>query len=450
MTIIPKGETVLKNVMFYILSLIGLTVSVNCFAAIYENIYLLIPALIVFPAVNALAGMFTVKTDSVRLRVCHHGGIILTLFAASAVISTAFHIYLGFVVIPDNAFVFVMSLLYFITLEAILFWNGIISTYLTSVQLGIRQRVVGVICGFLPIANVIALYFIIKTVLEEVRFETEKEALDKSRKEQRLCETKYPLLLVHGVFFRDRKYFNYWGRIPRELEINGAKIFYGNHQSASSVQYSGQEIAERIKTLVKETGCEKLNIIAHSKGGLDCRWGLEQLDAAPYVASLTTVSSPHRGSNFADYLLTKSSAEVQNKAADMYNAALHKFGDSNPDFLSAVNGLTSEACEKMNEISKPIEGVFCQSVGSVMPRASGGRFPLNFSYMISNSFPGENDGLVNEGSFQWGEKYTLLRPACGRGISHGDMIDLNRENIKGFDVREFYVQLVNGLKERGL
>ena len=36
-----------------------------------------------------------------------------------------------------------------------------------------------------------------------------------------------------------------------------------------------------------------------------------------------------------------------------------------------------------------------------------------------------------------------------RGISHGDMIDLNRENIAEFDVREFYVQLVNMLKVHG-
>lgn len=30
------------------------------------------------------------------------------------------------------------------------------------------------------------------------------------------------------------------------------------------------------------------------------------------------------------------------------------------------------------------------------------------------------------------------------------MIDLNRVNIPGFDVREFYVELVSGLKSRGL
>jgi triacylglycerol lipase len=29
------------------------------------------------------------------------------------------------------------------------------------------------------------------------------------------------------------------------------------------------------------------------------------------------------------------------------------------------------------------------------------------------------------------------------------MIDLNRENLKGLDIREFYVQLVSDLRERG-
>ena len=30
-----------------------------------------------------------------------------------------------------------------------------------------------------------------------------------------------------------------------------------------------------------------------------------------------------------------------------------------------------------------------------------------------------------------------------------DMVDLNREDINGFDVREFYVDLVNELKQKG-
>ena len=52
-------------------------------------------------------------------------------------------------------------------------------------------------------------------------------------------------------------------------------------------------------------------------------------------------------------------------------------------------------------------------------------------------------------SFPWGAFYQYLMVDGKRGISHGDMIDLNRENIPGFDVREFFVELVHRLKNQG-
>ena len=64
-------------------------------------------------------------------------------------------------------------------------------------------------------------------------------------------------------------------------------------------------------------------------------------------------------------------------------------------------------------------------------------------------FDGPNDGLVGEKSFAWGQKYEFITTAGTRGISHADMIDLNKENIPGFDVREFFVQVVADLKNRG-
>lgn len=93
--------------------------------------------------------------------------------------------------------------------------------------------------------------------------------------------------------------------------------------------------------------------------------------------------------------------------------------------------------------------MYYQSVGSKLNRASGGRFPLNFSHRLVEVFDGPNDGLVAETSFPWGETFQMLTVEGKRGISHGDMIDLNREDIPGFDVREFYVELVKGLKSRG-
>lgn len=436
--------------LFITLYALVFCVVANSFILLADNILWLLFVIPAFLFINIFAGLRSAKTKNKRLNTCCHGAVLLTVFACSSIISTFFHIWLSFRTIPDNFMTFIWSALLCILLESILFWNGIICVYVTSVQLGIKLRIVGGLCGIIPIVNLILLGIIITTVLREVSFEADKEQLNLKRSSEQICKTKYPILLVHGVFFRDTKYINYWGRIPNALETNGAKLFYGNHQSASSVSDSAKELTERIRLIVEETGCEKVNIIAHSKGGLDCRYAIANLGADKYVASLTTINTPHRGCLFADYLLSKIPVGVKNTIANGYNTTLKKLGDKNPDFLASVNDLTSDFCTKLDSQTPVPNGVFCQSVGSRINRASGGKFPLNFSYHLVKYFDGPNDGLVSESSFRWGEKYTFLAPKGKRGISHGDMVDLNRENIPGFDVREFYVQLVNDLRVRGL
>ena len=170
---------------------------------------------------------------------------------------------------------------------------------------------------------------------------------------------------------------------------------------------------------------------------------------APYVASLTTINTPHRGCEFADYLLGKIPEKQQQTVANAYNSALKKLGDTNPDFIAAVTDLTASACEKLNRELPDPQGVYIQSTGSCMKKPSGGRFPLNTTNAFVKHFDGENDGLVGYDSFKWGSNFIYLKPQGRRGISHGDVIDLNRENIDTFDVREFYVDLVSDLKRRG-
>lgn len=404
----------------------------------------------VFIFLNILAGTCAVTTGSRRLRICHHGAVLLCVFACSTVLTVAVHLALAAVLISQDIMALVGSAVYATVLLFILFWNGILCVYLTSVQLGVALRVLGVLCGWIPLVNVVLLGIIIKTVFAEVAFETQKEAVNREREAQQVCRTRYPLLLVHGVFFRDSHFLNYWGRIPAELEKNGATVYYGEHHSAASVADCAAELTARIRDIVARTGCEKVNIIAHSKGGLDCRYALRYLEAAPFAASLTTINTPHRGCLYADYLLHVIPRAVQQKVAAVYNTTLKKLGDTSPDFLAAVGDLTDEACVGRDADMGVPDGVFCQSVGSVMPKAQSGQFPLNMSYHLVRAFSGDNDGLVSEPSFGFGERYTLLTPSGKRGISHGDMVDLNRQNIEGFDVREFYVTLVQDLKERGL
>lgn len=422
----------------------------NCFCLLWQKPLLLAAALPTLLIPNLLAGFFRKKIPTKRLRCCNHGLECLYIFTVAAVCSVIAQLALLTQIDNIGWKLWILSAVWALVANAILFWNGIVFVYCTSTQLGLKHRVIGIICGPIPIVHLFALHHIIRIVRRELRIETEKAALNQSRQHLQICKTKYPILMVHGVFFRDNRAFNYWGRIPKQLAQNGATIFYGEHQSALSIADSAEELAARITSIVEKEGCGKVNIIAHSKGGLDCRYAIAHCGIAPYVASLTTINTPHQGCGFAEYLLEKVPQNVCDRIAATYNHAATVMGDTTPDFMAAVKDLTAARCQEiMRELYLPAD-IYTQSVGSMLKGSTSGKFPLNFSQPLVKYFDGPNDGLVAATSFQWGENYQFVVPKGNRGISHGDMIDLNREDIDEFDVREFYVQLVNKLREKGL
>lgn len=432
-----------------LLSLVLIFVA-NSFLLVREQplwLLLIVPLLL---AVHLLSGVLSRGVYGRRLKLCYHGGCLLGIFAASLLPSIAWHVLLSVKLLPSDWRTLLWSALYCVVVEALVFWHGVLCVYLTSAQMGIRRRVLCAVAGMIPLVNLVALGVILSVVFREVRFETEKALLNESRAAQRVCATKYPILLVHGVFFRDSRLFNYWGRIPSELKKNGARVFYGEHDSARPVAESAAELLDRIEWIVKKTGCEKVNVIAHSKGGLDTRYAIAHLGAAPYIASLTTVNTPHNGCIFADYLLKNLPRRLVDRVTGAYNAIAEKAGDECPDFLAAVTDLTAPVCVERNKAMPTPDGILCRSVGTKLNGAMSGRFPLNFSYHLVKHFDGPNDGLVSLDCFPWGEEYTLLTVKGRRGISHCDIVDMNRENLPEFDVREFYVGLVSDLKERGL
>ena len=436
----------LPNIIYFIL----ISILLNSYMLIKRSPYSLIWIIPLFVLLNLLAGMRPRGTKKLRIRVCNHGAVLLTLFTLSLIPSLIWHILLAIHTLPGAYTDLLFSALFCILASTLLFCNGILCVYCTSSQMGIKWRVIGALCGMIPILNLIVLANIIRVAANEVAFEIQKERVARDPVLATACSTKYPIILVHGIFFRDNTLFNYWGRIPQTLKLYGATIYYGQHQSALTVKESARELTARIKLIVERSGCEKVNIIAHSKGGLDCRYAISELGLAPYVASLTTINTPHRGCIFAEELLYKTPEKIKNSVASAYNATLRELGDETPDFLAAVSDLTASACKERNEkLTCPAE-IYTQSVGSVMSHARKGQFPLNVTYRYVKGFDGENDGLVGEASFAWGEKYTLLRTNGKRGISHADIIDLTRRTLSDFDVLAFYTDLVRDLCQRGL
>ncbi|WP_100065801.1 esterase/lipase family protein [Miniphocaeibacter massiliensis] len=356
-------------------------------------------------------------------------------------------IYSNFNLIPPITRAFwVIQLVVSILLILGMIINSLFRLYVSSLQLGIKKRVLFIIFWWIPVVNIYFWIDVFKTTFSEFKVEKEKFYLNESRKNLEICSTKYPILLVHGVFFRDSNYFNYWGRIPKELEKNGAKIFYGDQESAGSIEDCGKQVAKRINEIVEQTGCEKVNIIAHSKGGLDSRYAISNCGVASKVATLTTINTPHYGCDYVDYLFEKVPSKIINKIAKTYNFTLKKVGDKNPDFITAITNLTKSYIEEFNKSNPNSSDVYYQSFGSIIEKLKKDKrkkFPLNLSFLFIKFFNKSNDGLVSLDSMKW-NNFTFVDET---GLSHADMIDLFRENIDDFDIREFYVKLVSDLKE---
>lgn len=326
--------------------------------------------------------------------------------------------------------------------------NGFWRICFTSSQLGLGLRVLMFFFWWIVPINLILFVKWCSTVRRELYYERNRYLLDSTRTENAVCQTRYPVVMVHGIFFRDWQFLNYWGRVPQALKKNGAVVYYGRQQSALSIADSAAEVKAEIERVLKESGAEKVNVVAHSKGGLDTRYAISKLDMADKIASLTTINTPHRGCLFVDALLDSLPNPLIRFTAARYNALFCKLGDDAPDFLAGIKDLTASACAAFNENVPDSPEVYYQSSMSKMSSAKSAGFPLNLGYLLNKKYEGENDGLVSVSSAIYGH-YLGLVSAGSRGISHGDMIDLTHENIQGFDVAEFYVQIFAGLKEKG-
>lgn len=328
---------------------------------------------------------------------------------------------------------------------------GALLVFFGSKQLSATQRVVVICLCWWPVVNLANFFVAWPTGTREIKTLNMRSERNRLRQSQQVCATRYPLLLVHGIFFRDWEKLGYWGRIPDELTANGATIYYGYQQSSASVEECAQELKNRILEIINRSGCEKVNIIAHSKGGLDSRYAISCLGMDKYVASLTTVNTPHQGCRFARKALDNVPEGVVLKVSKSYNKLYSMLGDDHPDFFSGVSELTSDFCASLNSKMPNCPGVLYQSIGSKMATARSAPFPLNLGFKIVEAADGdgENDGLVSVGSMPWGD-FTMIEPVGKKGISHADVIDLMRRDIKGFDVGEMYVGLVAQLRAQGL
>ena len=254
------------------------------------------------------------------------------------------------------------------------------------------------------------------------------------------CRTRYPLLLIHGLNCRDDWIFPYWGRVADVLREHGATVYLSGQDAWGSVPGNARALLSRGEAILAETGSEKLNLIAHSKGGLEARYLVSTLGFAPKAASLTTICTPHHGSKAAaEWLGRKRVCGFVGRRLEGFWRAR---GDRDPDFWAAAAALTPEAMARFNQENPDSPLVYYQSWGARLD--SPGWDPMDRLQLWLTRADAPTDGLVSPESAVWGRWRGTLE-----GVSHQDGVGGRRRTRPGFDPGEFYVRLVRELAELG-
>lgn len=254
------------------------------------------------------------------------------------------------------------------------------------------------------------------------------------------CRTRYPLLLIHGLNCRDDWIFSYWGRMADILREHGATVYLSGQDAWGSVPGNARALLSRGEAILAETGSEKLNLIAHSKGGLEARYLVSTLGFAPKAASLTTICTPHHGSKAAaEWLGRKRVCGFVGRRLEGFWRAR---GDRDPDFWAAAAALTPEAMARFNQENPDSPLVYYQSWGARLD--SPGWDPMDRLQLWLTRADAPTDGLVSPESAVWGRWRGALE-----GVSHQDGVGGRRRTRPGFDPGEFYVRLVRELAELG-
>jgi triacylglycerol lipase len=127
-------------------------------------------------------------------------------------------------------------------------------------------------------------------------------ALPQSASAAGYTQTKYPIVLVHGLFgFDSVGPVDYFYGIASALRSGGATVYVTQVSAANSTEVRGEQLLVQVKQILAATGAAKVNLIGHSHGGPTARYVASV--RPDLVASVSSVGGVNKGSKVADVLI---------------------------------------------------------------------------------------------------------------------------------------------------
>ncbi len=290
----------------------------------------------------------------------------------------------------------------------------------------------------------------------------------------------YPIVLAHGFFgfddFAGAGFVDYFHGVKAHLATRGEPlVFTPEVDPFNDSTTRGAQLAEKIESILAETGHEKVNIVGHSQGGLDAR-----VVASLYperVASVITLQTPHHGTPVADIVLKLVADPALQDLLDLLvqlaGQALYDEVGAETSLAAALRELSEEGAATFNATYLDRPGIYYASIAGRSDHHDGGsdcavndapkliaswggeRDPIEPLLSVSEAIldgglgdPYPNDGLVRVRDARWGRFLGCL-PA-----DHMDQIGQLFGDSPGlgnaWSHLEFFDELVQHLRAQGL
>lgn len=277
------------------------------------------------------------------------------------------------------------------------------------------------------------------------------------------CDTKftrYPLFFMHGLAGFDTllSVFDYWNGVEAALAGAGYKTEIQGVSAFDPTPVRAEQWRDHLEEMFLQTGVRKVNLIAHSQGGLDARYYATMLDDDHRVASITTIATPHYGTSIASLLSgIVDAGPTDGQIIDaLVSGAAELFGTSGDSFSAQLAQMTPENMTTFNQDVADVVGIqyfswagrscrylqwSCQ--GQLDGETVSSYFLLSHAYIETQE--GYNDGLVPVSSAMWGDFLGTLPADHIDQVGH--RFDLS---VQALDAPSFYLSEAERLADAGL
>jgi triacylglycerol lipase len=234
-----------------------------------------------------------------------------------------------------------------------------------------------------------------------------------------------PIILHHGLFG-----VGSFKGIDRAITDAGYPAFVSTVHPTAGIEKRARQLQQWVLSIVPRFHGKRAVLIAHSMGGLDARYMLSHLGMAKHIDALLTISTPHRGSPYADWCAQHLGRKLRGFEV------VRRFGLD----MDGVLDVTTDRCARFNQETPDVPGVRYFSVSIACPWRELPAFGIPSWYIVQRA-DGDNDGLVSVNSARWASHLATWRTDHWRAINQRYGIAA----IKAGDISPEYLGLIRGI-----